>query len=335
MPADIIPIHNPNIPDFPEVIDSTIRAAFANCFRKGYWEFIRKKRKPGGNIHLLFGGCFAKAMEATRKAYYIQGLSQDDAITEGLLAATEMWEAGEGDTLVPQGRSSGANKTYAALVDAIDSYFTRWSMEDDSIVPLRLPNGELFIEKTFAFPVDGTRHPRTGNRIIYGGRLDMLGEWKDTGLYVGIDEKSSGSLGSSWAQNWVLRGQISGYCHGSSVYGYKIRHFHIRGIGIMKEDITFAENLQTRGDWQIDSWLVQIRRDINRATAVYVEMYREQEANGFDGRGMEKHWDQNLDSVCSSYGGCPYMDLCTSENPDRWLRGNYIDVDWEPLRERE
>jgi hypothetical protein len=335
MPADIIPIRNPNIPDFPEVFDSTIRASFANCFRKGYWEFIRKKRKPGGNIHQLFGGCFAKAMEVCRKSFYIRGLSQDDAITEGLLVATEMWETAEGDNLVPGGKSSGANKTYAALVDAIDSYFTRWSMEDDAIVPLRLPNGELFIEKTFAFPVEGTRHPVTGNPIAYSGRLDMLGEWKDTGLYVGIDEKTSGYLGESWAANWPMRGQLSGYCYGSSVFGYKIRHFHIRGIGILKTDITFAENLQSRDEWQIDAWLIQIRRDINRATAAWIEMYREQQANGFDGRGMEKHWDQNFDSVCSSYNGCPYMDLCTSENPDRWLRGNYIDVDWEPLRERE
>lgn len=326
---------HPSLPNFPEVVDSTIRAAFANCFRKGYWEFIRKKRKPGGNIHQLFGGCLAKAMEVCRKSFYVHGLSQDDAITEGILAATDMWETGEGDSLVPQGRNSGANKTYSALIDAIDSYFVRWSMEDDMVVPLRLPNGELFIEKTFAFPVDGTSHPVTGNPILYAGRLDMLGKWKDTGLYVGVDEKSSGYLGESWMANWPMRGQITGYMRGCEVYGYKIRHFHIRGIGILKTDITFAENIQNRAEWQIDSWLAQVRKDINRAAAAYIEMCREQEIHGFDGRGMEKHWDQNFDSVCSSYNGCPYMDLCTSEHPDRWLRGNYVDVDWNPLREIE
>lgn len=334
MTAQIIPIHDPQkIPDFPEIWDSTIRAAFANCHRKGYWEFIRKKRKPGGSIHLIFGGCFAKAMEVCRNSFYIHGLSQDDAIAEGIIAATNMWEASEGDSLVPH-KGTASYKTYAALVDAIDSYFTRWSMEDDSIVPLRLPNGELFIEKTFAFPVEGTAHPITGKPIIYAGRLDTLCEWKDAGVYIGIDEKTSSSLGNSWALNWILRSQFTGYMHGCSIYGYKIRHFHIRGIGILKEDITFAEDLQNRADWQIDVWLEQIRKDINRAAAIWLLMYVDQEKNGFDGRSLERHWDQNFDSVCSSYGGCPYMDLCTSQNPEKWLN-NYIDVDWNPLRERD
>ena len=88
------------IPAFPEVWDSTIRAAFANCQRTGYWEFIRNYRKPGGNIHLLFGGCFAKAMEVSRKAFYEKGLSSAQSQMEGIIAATAMWEDGDGDELV-------------------------------------------------------------------------------------------------------------------------------------------------------------------------------------------------------------------------------------------
>ena len=315
------------IPPFPEVWDSTIRAAFANCQRKGYWEFIRNIRKPGGNIHQLFGGCFARAMEAARRSFYIHDRPQEEAIFEGIIAATEMWDKAEGDSLVPH-KGPSANKNYAGLVDAIDSYFTRWSLEDDSISPLRLPNGDLFIEKTFAFPIDGTSHPVTGAPIIYAGRLDMLGEWKDAGVYVVIDEKTSSSLGDAWASSWPMRGQITGYMHGSAIYGYKVRHAHIRGIGILKQDITFAENLQNREDWQIENWLIQVRKDINRAAATYIQMCN-------DPSPLEKHWDQNFDSVCGSYGGCSYMDLCTSQNPDRWLRGNYETVEWNPLRERD
>jgi len=334
MSASIISINNPQkIPEFPEIWDSTIRAAFANCSRKGYWEFIRNRRKPGGNIHQLFGGCFAKAMEVARRSFYERGLSVETSMIEAVIAATNMWEAGEGDELVPH-KGGAANKTYAGLIDAIDSYFTRWPLDSDDIIPLRLPNGELFIEKTFAFPVDGTTHPRTGRSIVYAGRLDMLGVWKDTGFNIVIDEKTSTQLGDAWAASWPMRGQFSGYCKGSETYGYKIRHAIIRGIGILKSDITFAEDIQNRKQWQIDNWLIQIRKDINRAIDTYNKMYADQAKNGFDGRHLEDHWDQNFDSVCGSYGGCSYIGLCTSENPDRWLH-NFDEVIWNPLRNRD
>ncbi len=335
MTALITPIRELyKIPEFPEVWDSTIRAAFANCQRKGYWEFIRAIRKPGGNIHQLFGGCFAKAMEVARKSFYIQGSPVRTSVTEAIIAATAMWEASDGDELVPRNtKMAAANKTYAGLIDAIDSYFTRWPLDSDQIIPLRLPNGELFIEKTFAFLLPGTAHPITGKPIIYAGRLDMLGTWKDTGFNIIIDEKTSTQLGNSWSNNWPLRGQITGYCHGTHVYGYKIRHAHIRGIGILKSDITFAENIQNREQWQIDDWLIQITKDINRAAYTYTKMLEEQERNGFDGRELERHWDQNFDSVCSSYGGCPYLDLCLSKNPNKWLN-NYDVVHWNQLSDR-
>jgi hypothetical protein len=316
-----------DLPDFPECWDSTIRSAFANCPRKGYWEFIRNLRKPGGNIHLLFGGCFAKAMEVARKSYYIKGLSPTSAQVEGIIAATQMWEAGDGDELVPH-VGLAANKTYAALIDGIDSYFERWSLDSDLVRPLELPNGELFIEKTFAFPIPGTSHPQTRKPIIYAGRLDMLGVWKDTGLNIVVDEKTSSQLGERWSSNWPMRMQITGYCKGAEIYGFKIRHAHIRGIGILKNDITFAEEIQNRDRWRIDRGMEQIRRDINRATEMYTKMSEDLE------HGLEYHWDTNEDSACSSYGrGCQFIPLCTSQKPERWVH-NYDEVIWNPLADR-
>jgi hypothetical protein len=316
------------IPDFPEVFDNSIRSAFANCQRKGYWEFIRNLRKPGGDINLAFGGCFARAIEVARKSFYMHGVSSKTAELEGIIAATEMWETEDGDQLVPH-KGNSANKTYAALVDAIDSYFKRWSLDHDEVRPLELPNGELFIEKSFAFPIEGTSHPTTGKPIIYAGRLDMLGKWKDTNLNIGIDEKTSTQLGENWSNGWNTRAQFTGYCIGSEVYGFKIRHFHIRGIGILKSDITFAEDIQRRQDWQIDQWQREIQNDINRAIHTYKLMCLEPEL------GLHTPWSMNLDQMCTAYGRkCSYMDLCTSEHPERWL-GNYDEVIWNPLASRD
>jgi hypothetical protein len=330
MSTEVVNIHEHDyeIPDFPEVWDSTIRASFANCMRKGYWEFIRNLRKSESNIDLLFGSAFAKAMEVARKSYYVHGRPAYAAQIDGIIAATNIWERENGDEVVPH-KGDAANKTYAGLVDAIDSYFQRWPLDTDELRPLALPNGELFIEKTFAFPIDGTAHPRTGKPIIYGGRLDMLSVWKDADLCIGVDEKTTTRLGDSWSNRWLLRAQFTGYCKGAEIYGYRVRHFHIRGIGIMKNDIAFAENIQTRKPWQIDSWLSQTRRDINRAIRTYQRMCLEPEL------GLHTYWDQNLDAVCTLYNKpCSYIDLCASEKPERWIH-NYDDVVWNPLADRE
>lgn len=66
-----------------------------------------------------------------------------------MIAATDYW-SDDGDSLVPE-RGPPSNKTYDALIDAIDSYFQKWPLDIDKLQPYRLPDGSPFVEKTFAF----------------------------------------------------------------------------------------------------------------------------------------------------------------------------------------
>src|SRR5687768_14511668 len=73
--------------DFPEVIDNTAREQFFVCPQKFFRSTINKLAPKYTSEHLHFGGAFATGLEIMRKGYYDKGLSQKDALADGILAA--------------------------------------------------------------------------------------------------------------------------------------------------------------------------------------------------------------------------------------------------------
>ncbi len=105
------------------------------------------------------------------------------------------------------------------------------------------------------------------------------------------------------------------------------------GIGILKGSIQFEQVVVTRPEWQINQWLTQLSRDVNRAIQAWEEMSLQHSMMSEEDnpeRWTHNFWDQALDSACSSYGGCGYLKLCDSENPANWY-GDYIRQQWNPL----
>jgi hypothetical protein len=43
-------------------------------------------------------------------------------------------------------------------------------------------------------------------------------------------------------------------------------------------------------------------------------------------------WEMNLADACNAYGGCPFVKLCDSPEPENWIEGNFIHRKWEPLK---
>lgn len=307
------------LPPFPEVFDSSMRSAFVACPRQWFHGYLQGLRKSTSSVHLHFGGAVATGLEVTRKAFWGDRLDEIHAVAAGCHALIRAW----GDYELPDNiaASRAGVKTLEAALDALYSYFTNWPLSDDQLTPL-LIDGEPLVEKSFALPVPGTHHPVTGEPIIYAGRFDMLAHYNDA-VFV-VDEKTSGQLGEMWRSNWPLRGQITGYTWGARSFGLPIAGAVIRGIGVLKGSITFEQVVLTRPDWLIDRWLAQLARDINRAAAMWEEASRLPSS-------PHTAFDQAFDSACSSFGGCAFVPLCESENPDRWY-SDYSVVHWNPLQ---
>lgn len=188
-------------PDFPKAVDSSMRKSFTACPMQAYYSYFMHLKPKGGSIHLHFGGALAYGMEKFRFRYYKDRAGFDESLKAGMNAIFEFW----GDFVPPE----KSKKTLESCVLALYEYFVEYPPETDPVQPLMTPNGPA-IEFNFALPIPGTKHPQTGDPILYYGRFDMLGVYQ--GATFIVDEKTSGSLGQSWAKSYQLASQFSGYC---------------------------------------------------------------------------------------------------------------------------
>lgn len=289
---------------FPTVIDASMRESFSACPRKFWWQYMRNLARSEVNIHLLAGGAFAKAMEVTRKAFWLEGKLADEALGLGAIALVKAFEDYDMEEV--------SNKSCLGMLGALDHYFAVYPLASDMVKPYK---GS--IECSFALPIPDVKHPQTGEPILYAGRFDMLGQMGDQ-LFV-VDEKTTAALGFAWSRQWELRGQIIGYMWAANQMGWKVDGALIRGISILKRSYGNAQAIIYRQPWLEEEWLAQLQRDVFRMMDCFEEGY----------------WDKSFGSACSSYGGCPYMTLCTSADPERWIEGNYVSHIWNPLTHKE
>lgn len=290
-------------PDFPAVIDSTMRGCFVSCPKKFDWEFQHGLAPVEVSIHLHFGGCLAKGCEVFRRAFYT-GTSYEDALALGTEAILLEW--GDYDA-----EGNGTKSLESCLV-AFREYFKAYHPDGDYLRPFLTGDGQPAVEFTFALPID-VDHPVTGDPIIYAGRFDMLGIYNDQ-LFV-VDEKTTTGLGGYWSAQWDLRGQFTGYVWASQQFGYPVVGAIVRGIAIQKTDIKFGEAITYRPTHLVDAWYKQLCRDVERMKDCWAAQY----------------WDVNFDSTCASYGGCQYVKLCLSPVPEKWVDVHFTRRYWDPL----
>lgn len=300
--------------NFPEIIDNTRRSSWTHCRQQFFRGHVQNLRTKGAtNIHLHAGGCFARGLEVCRKAFYGEGLETDEAEALGRQAMLAFW----GDFEVPEGKE---NKGLANLLKAFDSYFLEYPLATDRIKPLISANGEPAVEFTFSVPIPGTRHPTTGDPLLYAGRFDMLGLYN--GQLFAVDEKTATSLGDQWRRQWDLDSQFTGYCWAAGQYGYKVAGAIVRGVGLLKTKISHAEAIVYRPQWMVDRWLSQLVRDCTRMTEAYKRWLA---------LDNDSEWDYALDKAhCDAYSGCAYKLLCSTPEPDNWI-SSYEVSEWDPL----
>lgn len=296
-------------PEFPTVIDSTIRSDYASCGQKFNYSRIYGLASKGGSVHLIAGGAFAYGTEITRLKFYRDGMSQEDAILEGTLAALEHYADFE-----PEDKyiAKSAERVVYGLVE----YFEEYPMATDKIQPHFLADGSPAIEFEFAIPLD-IDHPVTGDPLIYAGRFDMLGSYQN-GLWV-VDEKTATQLGPSWMRSFTFRGQLLGYCWAAQEHGMSVNGFIIRGMSFLKNYYGHAEVIEPVSQQRIDMYKEQLNRDI-------IKMVADWNAGQFD---------YNFGDTCNAYGGCPYRRLCDKSDWKEWWQ-QYFDVArWNPLTRQE
>lgn len=295
-------------PDFPEVVDSSLIAAFRSCPQKAFREFFEhwKGREP--SVHLHAGASYASGLETARRAFYEQGLPHADAVALGGQALLKHY----GSFDCPPDSPKSAERTLGAM----EFYFDRYPMHTDKLVPLTLPNGKKAIEINGVEALE-INHPVTGNPIQYSWRADLMGELN--GMKLGEDDKTTSQLGASWPRQWDLRSQFTSYVWGANRNGIKLDGFVVRGVSILKSKYDTLEAITYRPEWQIDRWYEQVLRDVKRMIQCWEEGY----------------FDYNLDHACAEYGGCHFRNVCLNRDPEQILAAMFERRVWNPVTRTE
>lgn len=287
---------------FPTWLDNTALTDFKSCEKKGYWSTFRLLEQKPPSVDLHAGAAFARALEAARLAYYTQNRSAELAVFDGIRALWTAW----GDYETPE----GSYKNWLTLTYALLYYFSVWPLDNDYIEPV-LAGTSPAIEFSFSIPL-GINHPETGEPILYTGRADMFGKYRDT--YWNLDDKTTKGIGPRWAQQWSLRGQFLGYTWAAREFGFPVKGTIVRCVSIQVKDNKSAECIQPYSDHLIDEW----QRSVLRTIQDMIDAWKDGYFRSDFGHG------------CNSYSGCPFKQLCESPEPERWLM-YYQHRTWDPL----
>ena len=334
-PVTTLPVDRKGRPMFPHTIDSTMLAAFRSCPQKMFRQYVQHWKPTNESVHLVAGGAFAKGLEVARRAFF-EGTAAVPTVTyppEADFTRKVVWEdqacpmhdntlatslgmaaciAAYGDFECPPESAKSLERTAGAL----EFYFDRYPLGQDGMLPIQLPDGRSGIEFSFANPLDIV-HPISGDPILYTGRADLICHFAD-GLWI-LDDKTTSSLGASWANQWELRSQFTGYCWSARQQGMQPAGCLVRGVSILKTKYDTQQVMTYRTDYEIDRWYQQTLRDIERMMQCWEAGW----------------WDYALDTACTEYGGCSLTRICKSPSPDDYLPMYFHQRVWDPLARKE
>lgn len=292
---------------FPQVWDATMISSFRSCPQRFWLAYVENWKLKEDSHHIMAGKAFAEGLEAARLAFYGEGKDEESALEAGIEALFRSY----GDYTPPEGSA----KTPERVAGALEYYFSVWPLGKDHARPAVI-GGKLGIEFSFAEPLP-VLHPTTGEPLMYCGRADQICEFSG-GLFI-EDDKTTSQLGPSWSRQWDLRSQFTGYCWAGRNTGMDIQGVIVRGVSILKTKYESAEVITYRPQWQVERWLNQVVRDLERAIDCWNRGY----------------WDYSLDHACNEYGGCVYRRACLLQDPQPILQLYFERRQWNPLTREE
>lgn len=301
-------------PPFPTVFDSSLLGAFRSCPAKAKMEYFEHWRHQGKSVHLVAGGAYAAGLEAMRRAFYVDGIDEATALVVGGKTLLEFY----GDFECPEDSAKSAQRTLGAL----EYYAAQYPLGVDRAQPITVPGDKgRGIEMGFNEPIDlndpEMRHPETGDPLLYCGRADMLVEYQS--MRLGLDDKTTSSLGAKWPDQWNLRSQFTGYSWGFAKIGLPLNGWLIRGVSILKTKYDTMEAITYRPEWEIERWHHQLKRDILKMRFMWETGY----------------FDFNLDHACTEFGGCMFRQVCKMRDPQLLLDQQFERRRWDPVHRRE
>lgn len=288
--------------------DSTSLVLAMECPRKYYYRMILNLVPKGDkNVHLLFGGIYASALELFYKRRAL-GDSIEDALRAAVRDALERsWNKEKNEPYI----FDDANKTRSTLLRTIIWYVDQFAVEDkNSIQTYHLRDGSPAVELSFSVPLT--------NDILYCGHLDRVVQYGN-GLYWMDQKTTKSTIGPYFFESFRLSNQFIGYTWA----GQMILHEPLQGGIIDGAQIAQGFSRFERAPIPFNAGQLQ---EWHEDTIEHIRTMQD-----YTRRGA---FPMNRTS-CGNYNGCEYKELCTRSPAirDRFIQGNFVHPEkpWDPL----
>ncbi|ATB52674.1 hypothetical protein PVS_38 [Vibrio phage vB_VspS_VS-ABTNL-3] len=299
-------------PPFPETLDNTILSTYDKCEQQTFREHFMCRVGGTSSIHLVAGAAYAAGHEAFRLSYFDkEGEHYRDyeaALLSGLHAIIKHYGYDEArDTSEGWADSpKSCDRIITAFLDYWQEYHPKLA-----VGKMYYHDGKPAAELGGLLELD-VRHPVTGRALLYSFRYDYI-EKRNGAIWLG-DDKTTSSLGQSWANQWTIRSQFLGYVYASrKVLGIEAVGIIARGTGILKTSIKHMEVPVSIPPFMAERWWVEV----NKRAQKMVDSWTNNE------------WSYSMGDACAAYGGCKFQDSCVSKFQHKMLASMPIRV-WNP-----
>jgi hypothetical protein len=295
--------------------DQTSIKLAEECLKKYQYVMLDGWRSRGGNVHFIFGGVYASALEHFHK-YRAEGRDFDDAletVVHEALTSTWIYDLDEAGNKLDTGEpwlSDHNTKTRENLIRTIVWYFEHF--REDPCATVILNDGRAAVEHSFQLPVD--------NDIIFSGHLDRVVDYAHH-PYIQDQKTTGGTISAYYFNQYHMDTQFSMYSFaGRAVFGLPIKGVMIDAAQIAVGFTRFERGFTFRDEGSLEEWYDDSMRFILQA----------QEAT------RNNHFPRNRSS-CNKYAGCQFRNVC-SKAPS--VREQFLKADfekgqrWDPLEAR-
>ncbi len=275
-----------------------------DCMRKAQYSLLRNLRSNVESDALTAGKAIHKALEHwyTLPVQYRQ-LTDNESEMADLLLAAPLDESGQ----VYETALNSINEYVKAAeslkwlgaedkrslhngIKILKAYFKHYA--DDGLEVLRDESGKPYIEREVEFIIH-----EDGEKVIkFHGTIDIILRNVISGQLFVADHKTTASLGSAFYNRIKPNHQYTGYIWAArECLGVNTDSFLVNGIQVAKTKSEFARQPTQRNEEDFE--------ELKLAMIDASERILKAKDSGL--------FPQSAPNVCTSYGACPYLDICS------------------------
>lgn len=276
-------------------LDSSKMKCFLECPRKFYWRYCRHLVPVRKSPALAFGRAIHEAL------YTWYDRDKNESLKEAAEYAIDIFHSMWTD--IPE----DDKRTHEKGEELLRGYFKEYPGEPFKFVT---PPETSFKIKFFDYYLIG--------------RFDGVIEWNN--MVMPFDHKTASAMGKYYFDRFRPDLQITKYCWVTRVIAKerglspKIHGAYLNILYFTKTKVGYEREIITREQWEIDQFVkiaLQIMDDINSRDPEVME-----------------DWFPNWTS-CNKWGACKYKDMCTTDEPERFVDFLYEEEIWNPLTTEE